>query len=121
VNIGIAQYLTGDYQGALKSCELTDENPFLPMCLAIAYDELGKRTDAEAMLKKIRASEPGAAVLYSWIFGQWGQADRALGSLETAMRQRSPNLEQLKVGAMFDPMRKEPRFQAIERELKFPE
>jgi hypothetical protein len=90
------------------------------MCSAIAYNKLGKRADTETMLKKIGASEGVAAVLYSWIFAQWGQTNRALDSLETAMRLRSPYLEQLKTAVLFDPIRKEPRFQAIERELKFP-
>jgi TolB-like protein/Flp pilus assembly protein TadD len=121
VNIGISQYVQGDYQGALKSCEQEDENPFLPMCLAIAYDKLGRHADAEAKLKRIHASEGVAPFLYSQILAQWGQINRALDSLETAMRQRSPYLEQLKTAPLFDPIRKEPRFQAIERELRFPD
>jgi hypothetical protein len=33
---------------------------------------------------------------------------------------RDPGLELLKTDALLDPLRKEPRFQAVERELKFP-
>jgi hypothetical protein len=33
---------------------------------------------------------------------------------------RDPGLEYLKIDPLVDPLRKEPRFQAIERELKFP-
>jgi len=36
------------------------------------------------------------------------------------MRQRDPALEYLKIAAWLNPLRKEPRFQAIERELTFP-
>jgi len=36
------------------------------------------------------------------------------------MRHHDPYLEKLKTSANFDPLRDEPRFQAIERELKFP-
>jgi TolB-like protein/Flp pilus assembly protein TadD len=121
VNLGISQYNLGDYQGALTSCEQQDDNPFLLMCSAMVYAKLGKRADAEAALKKIRPSEGVADVLYSWIFAQWGETSRALDSLETAMRQRSPYLEELKMVGAYDPIRKEPRFQAIERELKFPD
>jgi hypothetical protein len=37
------------------------------------------------------------------------------------MRQRDPGLEYLKTGPWLNPLRKEPRFQAIERALKFPD
>jgi len=44
---------------------------------------------------------------------------RALDWLETAMRLRIPDLALVKLNPLFDPLRKQPRFQAIERELKF--
>ncbi len=120
INVGISQYLLGDYQDALKSCEEQADSSFKHLCLAMTLDKLGRRTDAEASLKKISASEGDASILYTWIFAQWGQTNRALDSLETAMRVRSPYLEQLKTAELFDPIRKEPRFQAIERALEFP-
>jgi hypothetical protein len=36
------------------------------------------------------------------------------------MRLRDTGLEYVKIDPLLDPLRKEPRFQAIERELKFP-
>jgi hypothetical protein len=36
------------------------------------------------------------------------------------MRLRDPYLIQLKMSVLTDPLRNEPRFQAIEREMKFP-
>ena len=36
------------------------------------------------------------------------------------MRLRDPGLEFLKTDPLMDPLRNEPRFQAIERQLKFP-
>ena len=36
-------------------------------------------------------------------------------SLDTALRLRDPGLELLKTDPLLDPLRKEPRFQAIER------
>jgi hypothetical protein len=46
---------------------------------------------------------------------------KALEWLEKALQLRDPGLERLKVDQLLDPLRKEPRFQAIERALKFPE
>jgi len=39
--------------------------------------------------------------------------------LEVALRLRDAGLETLKTDPLSDPLRKEPRFEAIERELKF--
>jgi len=36
------------------------------------------------------------------------------------MRLRDPGLSFLKTDPLMDPLRQEPRFQAVERELKFP-
>jgi hypothetical protein len=54
------------------------------------------------------------------IYAQWGDTARALDWLETAMRHRDPYLIRVRRNHNFDPLRNEPRFQAIERELKFP-
>jgi len=35
-------------------------------------------------------------------------------------RMRDPGLEYLKTDPLLDPLRQEPRFQAMERQLKFP-
>lgn len=64
--------------------------------------------------------EDASLVDFAWVLAQWGQTSRALDVLEAAMRVRSPYLEQLRTAALFDPLRHEPRFQAIERALKFP-
>ena len=46
---------------------------------------------------------------------------KALEWLDTAMRLRDPGLVYLKTDPLMDPLRKEPRFQAVMRELKFPD
>jgi hypothetical protein len=54
-------------------------------------------------------------------YAQWGHRAQALEWLDTAMRLRDPGLEGVKTDPLLDPLRKEPRLQAIERELKFPD
>jgi hypothetical protein len=61
-----------------------------------------------------------AAYQYATIYAQWGQRAQALQWLETALRQRDPGLVYLKTDPLLDPLRQEPRFQAVMRELKFP-
>jgi hypothetical protein len=60
------------------------------------------------------------AYSYVWVYAQWGSVAKALDWLETAYRVRDSDLEQLKTDPLVDPLRREPRFQAIERALKFP-
>jgi len=69
----------------------------------------------------MRASDGDSFPLgYSVVYAQWGKTARALDWLETALRLRDPRLISVKTEPLLDPLRKEPRFQAIERELKFP-
>jgi hypothetical protein len=55
------------------------------------------------------------------IYAQRGEPARALDWLDRAVRERDPYLEYVKTNDFLDPLRKEPRFQAIERSLKFPD
>jgi TolB-like protein/Flp pilus assembly protein TadD len=119
--LGLIYYALGNYEKARSLCEIATLLQFRQLCLAMTYDKLQRHADAEAMLAKLR-SELGDASAYEYalIYAQWGNTTRALEWLETAMRLRDPDLSTLKVNALLDPLRNEPRFQAIERELKFP-
>lgn len=52
---------------------------------------------------------------------KWGDRTNALEWLDTAMRLRDSGLEFMKTDPLLDPLRKEPRFQEVMRELKFPD
>jgi TolB-like protein/Flp pilus assembly protein TadD len=118
--LGYTYYASGDFESARPACESGDKSNRL-ICLALVYNKLERRPEAESLLAKIQADRgDSSAVFYAMIYAQWGKTTRALDWLETAMRNRDPYLEKLKTNASFDPLRSEPRFQAIERELKFP-
>ena len=121
--LGFAYYERGDFQSARAAFEgVQAANDFNRLCgLAMTYDKLGRHADAETLFVQVRASSGDeGAVFYGMIYAQWGDTTHALDWLETAMRQQDPYLEYVKMGPLFDPLRKEPRFQVIERELKFP-
>ena len=87
----------------------------------MVYEKLGRHADAEAELAKMKAALGDAlAFQYATIYAQWGDRAKALEWLDIAMRLRDAGLENLKTEPFFAPLREEPRFQAIERELKFP-
>jgi TolB-like protein/Flp pilus assembly protein TadD len=118
---GLAFYGLGDLESARASCETKRDDLYSPQCLAVVYDKLGRRADAEGELAKIkkRLGDAGA-YQYVTIYAQWGDRTKALAWLDTAMRLRDSGLEGLKTDPLFDPLRQEPRFQAVMRELKFP-
>jgi eukaryotic-like serine/threonine-protein kinase len=118
---GLAYYALGDFERARTSCESKPDYWLSQQCLALTYDKLGRHADAEAILAKMQAANgDDAAFQYAEIYAQWGNRTKALEWLETALRVRDAGLIQLKIAALLDPLRNEPRFQAIERELKFP-
>jgi tetratricopeptide (TPR) repeat protein len=121
VHRGFSYYGLGDLQSARASCETHPDYWGNQYCLAVIYDRVGRHVDAEAELAKMKAVVGDtAAYQYATIYAQWGNRAQALEWLETALRVRDPGLELLKTDALLDPLRKEPRFQAVERELKFP-
>ncbi len=118
---GLAYYGLGDLKSARTSCETQPEFWASQWCLSVVYDKLGRHADAEAVLSKLKAQlGDAAAYQYAAIYAQWGDRAKALEWLETALRLRDSGLEYLKTDPLMDTLRKEPRFQAIERELKFP-
>ena len=117
---GLSFYVLGNFERARTSCETNPDYWYNQQCLALIYDKLGRHADAEAVLSKLKANGDAAAYQYATVYAQWGNHAKALEWLETALRLRDPGLVQLKTDPLMDPLRQEPPFQAIERELKFP-
>jgi TolB-like protein/Flp pilus assembly protein TadD len=119
--LGVTYYALSDLERARASCESKPDDWRNEWCLAITYNRLGRHADAEAELAKIKAAlGDAAAYQYATIYAQWGNVPKALDWLDTALRLRDPGLELLKIDPVMDPLRKEPRFQSVMRELKFP-
>jgi tetratricopeptide (TPR) repeat protein len=90
-------------------------------CLALAYHALGKVAQASTELEELKKlnADLGAA-RYAAIYAQWGDPTAALLWLATAERLHRASLVPLKVDWVFDPIRNQPQFQALERQLNFP-
>jgi tetratricopeptide (TPR) repeat protein len=111
----------GDFEIARKDCETAPTDDLGEYCLALVYQKLGRHADAEALLRTMQsANREDGAMAYAGIYAQWGDKVKALQWLETAMRIRAADLLMLKSSPELDPVRGEPRFQAIERALNFP-
>jgi eukaryotic-like serine/threonine-protein kinase len=91
------------------------------LCLALAYHELGKNKPATAELEEFKALNGDlSAVSYAAVYAQWGDPGAALEWLATGERLRRASLVGIKVDWMFDPIRNQPQFQALQRRLNFP-
>jgi len=119
---GLSDYQLGNFGGARATCEARPNYWGTQWCLALVYQKLGLHADARAAVAKIQAMQGDtAAYQYSTIYAQWGDTPKALEWLESAMRLRDPGLSLLKNDPLLGPLRTEPRYQAIERGLNFPD
>ena len=127
MNIMQVRYDLGQFQKALSICEglkeQVDEGG-RQYYLAMIYHKLGRIGDAEASLKRLSVVQGGdVGYELAAIYAQGGNTAKALEWLEKALQDpdREDDLRYLKVDPLLDPLRNEPRFQAVERELKFPD
>src|SRR4029077_15624792 len=90
-------------------------------CLAIAYHALGKRAEAETELARLRALDGEAGGFFlAEVYAQWGARRAGLQSPATAISLQNAGLRLFKVDWPLDPIRSEPQFQRLQRQLKVP-
>ena len=119
---GLAYYQLGDFDSARSSCQKVSEAWEGLWCLAIVYDKLGRHADAEAAFEKLTAYFGDApAWQNAEIYAQWGNSTKSLDWLDKALQVHDPGVSMLRTDPFVDSMRKELRFQAVERALKFPD
>jgi tetratricopeptide (TPR) repeat protein len=119
---GLSLFALGDFEHARSACETKPGFGGSQWCLAVVYDKLGRHDDAQAEFAKLKAQQgDSAAYQYATIYAQWGDRAKALEWLETAWQLRDPGLTLLKTDPLMDPLRREPRFQSILREMQFPD
>jgi TolB-like protein/Flp pilus assembly protein TadD len=118
---GFNYLLLGELDSARQSCTTAQRTWEGRLCMAILYDKLHQHREAEAELAAMKADiGDSAAYQYAEIYAQWGDTSKALDWLEVAYRLPDPGIGTLRVDTLVDPLRKEPRFQEIERKLNLP-
>ena len=82
-----------------------------------AGDRASAITDLRAMKQRY-----GDLMLYQYgqIYAQLGSRDQAIAELESALAKRDSGLGVIRVDPFLDPIRRDPRFAAIEAKLNFP-
>ncbi|HEU4640818.1 MAG TPA: protein kinase [Gemmatimonadaceae bacterium] len=122
---GMALAQMGEWEEAERvlreSMELPEAGTYAIAALGWTLARRGKRAEAEALLARLAAqardgyvSPVALATLYLGL----GDSARALDWIERAYEDRRGWVAYIRVNAMFDPVRGEPRFQAIVRRLE---
>jgi eukaryotic-like serine/threonine-protein kinase len=122
----LADLALGHPESALQTCQAVTEPPLLledkDLCLALAAHALGKLAEAKDALERLEAAKGDlGAIGYAAVYAQWGDAAAALRWLAVGERVDRSTLLHLKVDWLFDPIRSQPAFQALERRLEFPQ
>jgi TolB-like protein/tetratricopeptide (TPR) repeat protein/DNA-binding winged helix-turn-helix (wHTH) protein len=116
----------GKYEEAiadLQNASRIDNRPWRLGVLGWALGVAGKRSEATATLRKLKAISRQTAVP-PWSFAiihiGLGEADQAFAWLEKAYSEHASDLRALKVDPIYDPLRSDPRFQDLVRRVGLP-
>jgi TolB-like protein/Flp pilus assembly protein TadD len=126
-NLGFALQLKGDVPAAIaeytKAQELSD-NPRIPLLIAAAKAESGDKDAAMRMLAELEELSRHWNVPAYWcalLYLSLGNRDEAIRWLEQGIADPgSPNIVWIKVDPMLDPLRGDPRFDALVQKIVRP-
>jgi TolB-like protein/class 3 adenylate cyclase/predicted negative regulator of RcsB-dependent stress response len=119
-NLGEALYLKGDSTGAIAEYEKAaslDNDPEIQAQLARVYAETGKKDQALEILRKLSETAQHQFVrgyLFALIYIGLGDKTTAIQYLERCSQDRENiDLNWIKVDPLLDPLRGDPRFEAL--------
>lgn len=93
-------------------------DPWVRADLGYVYAKLGRKSDAEKVLKELKAESQSrymSGFFVSWVCIGLGKNEEALQWLERAYQQKDYQLSWISVSPVFDPIRSDPRFAALMR------
>lgn len=111
------------YSAAQRGLELLPREPLFVLFQGIVQAHMGRQSEAEATLRGLeRMNREGyVPVVFRAIgFAQSGRKEQALSLLHSAYRDRDPYMVMIKAIPWFDPIRSDPRFQELLRQMNFP-
>ena len=111
--VGKLQDAISEYQ---KSVELSGDDPGATVSLAHAYLAVGKRVEAEKILRDLERKSKDAYVspyTMATLYAGLGDKDRAFGLLDNAYSDRSFEISSLQADLRLDNLRPDARFQHL--------
>jgi tetratricopeptide (TPR) repeat protein len=117
--LGEALQMRGQLREAMaeyeKAAEITDD-PHIMGMLAQGYTKIGQRDKALNLLSRLEQLSTHRHVgLFTFALAHLavGDNEKAIGDLEQAYREHDPNIVDIKVEPLFDPLRGHPRFERL--------
>ena len=106
-----------------QATSLAPSDPLPLHYLGWAYGLAGRRQEALSILEDLsrrsRESYVGGTVP-SWVYLGLGDLDKAISWLEKAADERDGSMTGINIWPTYDPLRSDPRFQALLRKMNFP-
>jgi len=97
------------------------DEPMRPVLLAVLYARTHRVRAARAILDSLERSRGTSPTYLAWGWAALGETQHALDLIERAVREHDVFVVDFKFDPLLDPLRSEPRFQAVMRKLNFPE
>jgi TolB-like protein/DNA-binding winged helix-turn-helix (wHTH) protein/Flp pilus assembly protein TadD len=121
--LGVGYEGTGKLQEAIaeyqKAIETSGGSQDPTVALAHAYAAVGKKAEAEKILRDLESNSKATASPYTvaTIYAGLGENDKALESLEKARSEKSFQILSIKSDLLLDTLRTDPRFQDLLRRI----
>ncbi len=123
--LGVTHYHCGRYEDSLACCrratELSGRSPMLVSAYGTLMAGWGRMREAGEILEELRAraaSSPIPALCFAWIYLGMNDKDKTLEWLDRAIEERHPVIiAQIREEPFYDPIRSDPRFQALLRKI----
>lgn len=118
-NALLALNKTAEAETEYRKMEPTDYRRLLGQ--AMLAIRAGDRASAMTILRAMKQRYGDSAhYQYAEIYAQLGSNEQAIAELESALAKRDPGMARIRVDPFLDPIRRDPRFAAIESKLNFP-
>ncbi len=125
--LGQVYSVTGRYREALvdleKNLMLTEGSPWASALLGYAHARAGERTLARQIIEELKTNSKRSFVAgscFALVYAALEEPDQAFAWLQKACEERNSRLAYLKVEALWDPLRFDPRFDQLLQREGFP-
>lgn len=119
--LGMCLYMKGEFEAALKEINAEPLAWMRNSGSAIVLHRLGRCGEAEANLQRLVRDDDEEYAIYQQgqIRAQWGHAEAAINALHRARDLHDPGVSQILVDPLLDPIREDPGFDRLVREMGF--